>query len=103
MATADSDTEVYNTSEFYALQVTRLCVQEMESEESRSGEIIDLINQVIDRLGMTGVGCLVAALGRFGTAELAFRAGETGADLEDLVVAREMHKMRQHAEEDRSD
>lgn len=99
MATA-SDVEVYNTSEFYALQVTRLCAQEMESNESRSGEIIDLVNQVIDRFGMTGVGCLIAALGRFGTAELAFRAGEMGSSMEDRIVAWEAHKMQQHADED---
>lgn len=98
MATA-SDVEVYNTSEFYALQVTRLCSQEMESNESRSGEIIDLINQVIERFGMTGVGCLVAALGRLGTAELAFRAAEVECAMEDLIVSSEWRKMQQHADE----
>lgn len=98
MATA-SDTEVYNSSEFYALQVARLCAQEMESDSSRSGEIIDLINRVIDRFGMTGVGCLVAALGRFSVAELAFRSYETGVSMEDLIVSSEWRKMQQHADE----
>lgn len=57
------------------------------------------VTEVNQRFGTTGLQCLVHALGRLATTELAARADRDDATVAALVEGWAQHKLEQHAEE----
>ncbi|WP_017972464.1 hypothetical protein [Actinopolyspora halophila] len=97
----DSVNETYNTAELYALQVLRACAAET-TEGTPAGEtVITAVNELLARHEATGLGCLVAALGRFGAMGLGEVATSNGESLAELLERFEWHKLEQH-EHDRT-
>lgn len=95
-----SHTAVYNTSELYSLRILRACVDELNTERPASQAILTATNELLDRHGTTGLTCLIAALGRLATTELALRSDRTKKPVTSLLDAWEQHKLTQHTEED---